>query len=170
MKLRFPRSLYALFLSSVLALVGCNATMPNMPESLKAILPIAAGGVAAVTCYKNIGSGGWRLVTGAACGAGAYVLTKSLFDNADDRTAKGVQDEYQKALNARPDTPTDYGIQYKDKAGQPVSIRLSMQRTEYYAPSTMCRAFRETVTEGRTLPPTDRRACREQSGAWAMVT
>ena len=165
--LRFRSSLVVLFTSVALALSGCTATMPNI-QQLKDFLPLGLGGVAAVTCYKLVGGGNARFLTGAACGVGAYFLTKSLQDNTDDKTAKGVAEEYQKALSARPDGPPfDYKIEYKDKDGKTVVIILNVQNTEYLQSNTQCRSFAEWINDGVR---TNRSACREDRKAWAIRT
>ncbi len=174
---RFPISLVALSASATLALSGCLTTMPTVPQGVKDFLPAALGGVAAITCYQNLGGGNMRLLTGAACGVGTYMLVKSLADNTDDKTAEGVKAEYQAALSARPNgtppsgAPFDYAIRFQNKAGQPVAITLTVQRVEFTPPNLQCRAFREVVNEaGKVHPPTNRTACRQGEGAWAMST
>ena len=166
----FRTSIIALSISATLALSGCSATMPNIPQ-LKDLLPFGLGGVAGVTCYKLVGGGNARLLTGAACGVGAYFLTKSLQDNTDDNTAKGVAAQYQAALSAQTDGPPfDYKIEYKDKAGKTVVIILNVENAEFSQSGTQCRSFRETITDaGRIAPMTTRRACHEVGKAWAIL-
>lgn len=168
----FPTSLIALSISATLTLSGCLATIPNVPQQVKDLLPAALGGIAAITCYQNLGGGNARIVSGAACGAGTFFLVKSLSDKTDDKTAEGVKTEYQTALTARPDGPPfDYKIQYQNKAGKTVVIMLHVLNIENSSPSTQCRSFRETITDaGVAAPATNRRACRDNGGPWAMLT
>ena len=164
----FKTSIIALLTSATLALSGCSATMPNIPQQLKDFLPLGLGGVAAVTCYKVFGGGNGRFLTGAACGVGAYFLTKKLQNNTDDKTAKSVAEEYQKALSARPDGPPfDYKIEYKDKDSKAIVIILNVENAEFSPSGTQCRSFAEWINDGAR---TNRRACRQKGNDWAIQT
>ncbi len=164
----------AAFAALVLALAGCKTMEVNQRNVVDAL----AGVAGAVVCYKNVGGGQMRVISGAACGVGAVMLADWLQKGSQTKDAERMANEYQRALSDFSRTNLD-NVAYPDivtttKEGQ-VRISLAVNHLESYPPATQCRGFSELTTlNGTPYAPqgvrpgwVQRRACRDREGnAW----
>lgn len=165
----FTTSLAAMFTALSLALSGCA----NFPLDIKrTAIDAFAGITGAAVCYKFVGGGNMKIVSGAACGVGAALLADWLQQGTKPSEADRITGEYQRALSDLSNSTAF--IDTKNAQGD-LRITLSIDPLEYYAPSTQCRSFTEYTTRNGVAytPPgaaqdrQSRRACRDlEKGAW----
>ena len=168
MKIRsFFVTLVSLASLTLASLSGCQNFDPRQAINL------ASGVGGAALCYQFVGGGNMRLVSGAACGAGAYLLADWIQNGTADRQeAARVQSEYQRALSYAPAQKrgTPFQIDTKTTEGY-VRIALSLFPIEQYPQaSTQCRSFNETITVNNGIrSQQQRRACREMRVGQAPI-
>ena len=157
----------ALLTAASLVISGCE-TLPTQQ-----IISLGAGVLGAVVCYKNVGGGSMRLISGAACGVGGYMVAEWFQKNNDKGEVTRVGNEYQRALsNAQANGMTPYTVTTKS-SGTPTNITLTVYHIENYG-GTECRSFNERITVGTTVRSDQvRRACRDlinnKYGAWNIL-
>ena len=92
----FTTSLAAMFTALSLALSGCA----NFPLDIKrTAIDAFAGITGAAVCYKFVGGGNMKIVSGAACGVGAALLADWLQQGTKPSEADRITGEYQRALS-----------------------------------------------------------------------
>ncbi len=147
----------------IVSLIGCK-TMDTVGS--REVIDVLAGAGGAVLCYKTIGSGSMRVVSGAACGVGAAMLADWIQrDNKPDESNR-VKNEYQRALSGNPTSPSGsiFNIRTKSNEGN-VLIILTLYSYEHFPPSTQCRSFREETRVNSVVRSVEeRRACRDLKG------
>jgi hypothetical protein len=156
-------------------LAGCK----TMPE-LKDVISLGAGAVGAVVCYKNVGGGSMRIVTGAACGVGVYLLAEWLQKGTAPSESTRVQGEYQKALTTAPQSNVGYVYNIDTRTSEgPVRIVLAIYPKQQIAgtnPMIECRWFNEKILSNGTVPRSEqnRQFCHNWTGQtwsdWAPAT
>jgi surface antigen len=157
-------------------LTGCQ-NMQNFDP--RQAINIASGVGGAALCYQLVGGGNMRLVSGAACGAGAYFLADWIQNGTADRNESArVQSEYQRALTYSPANKrgAPFTIDTKTNEGY-VRISMLIFPIEQYAQSaTQCRSFSETISVNNGFRSQEqRRACRDfmrgqQPSEWHILS